>query len=230
MAGAGPGVSRRRAILALDSATAACSAAVWRNGAVAARRFAVPGRGHAELLIPMIQAVMAESGLAYRDLDSIAATVGPGTFTGLRIGLAAARGLAMAAGLPLIGVTTLEAVAAGVAASLRAGRTTVVALDARRGQVYAQAFDTALGPLSAPAALEPAAVPTLAPGRPVVLVGTGASLVAAHFEAARRAPGDGLPDAAVVAALAVGRAASEATEVAPFYLRDPGATPPDVTG
>ena len=143
------------AVLALDCATIACSAAVWRDGEVVARRLRPGRRGHAEVLMPMVQDVMAEADLAYDALDAIAATVGPGTFTGLRIGLAAARGLALAAGLPLVGVTTLEAIAHGVPESARAGRAVLVVLDARRGQVYAQAFGPDLAPRGQPAAVAP---------------------------------------------------------------------------
>ncbi|MCH7931874.1 MAG: tRNA (adenosine(37)-N6)-threonylcarbamoyltransferase complex dimerization subunit type 1 TsaB, partial [Proteobacteria bacterium] len=92
-------------VLALDTATAACSVALWSDGTVLAQRFATMARGHAEALMPMVEAVMAEAGLAFADLDLVATTVGPGTFTGLRVGLAAARGLALAGGLPIVGVT-----------------------------------------------------------------------------------------------------------------------------
>ena len=108
-------------LLALDTATAACSVALWRDGAVLARRFEAMLRGQSEALMPMVGAVLAEAGCGFKDLDAIAVTVGPGAFTGLRIGLAAARGMALAAELPLIGVTTLEAVVHGVPPS-RIGR------------------------------------------------------------------------------------------------------------
>ena len=89
-------------ILAIDTATAACSAALMVGDAIVARRFVAMARGHAESLIPMVEAVLAEAGAAYGDLDLIATTVGPGTFTGLRVGLAAARGLAVAGSLPVV--------------------------------------------------------------------------------------------------------------------------------
>ena len=98
-------------ILAIDSATAACSAAVWSGDGIAAHRFETMARGHAVHLMPMVRDVMAESGLDFHDLDFIATTTGPGGFTGLRIGLAAARALAMAAKLPIVGYSTLETVA-----------------------------------------------------------------------------------------------------------------------
>ncbi len=222
------------AVLALDCATIACSAAVWRDGEVVARRLRPGRRGHAEVLMPMVQDVMEEAGLTYDRLDAIAATVGPGTFTGLRIGLAAARGLALAAGLPLVGVTTLEAVAHGVPESARAGRAVLVALDARRGQVYAQAFGPDLAPRSEPAALAPGAAAALVDhADKVLLAGDGVDLVRPHLVGdgwdIAVAPGDGLPDAAVVAALAAQRAAVPASRVAPLYLRAPDARPREAT-
>jgi tRNA threonylcarbamoyladenosine biosynthesis protein TsaB len=215
------------AVLALDCATIACSAAVWRDGEVVARRLRPGRRGHAEVLMPMVQDVMAEADLAYDALDAIAATVGPGTFTGLRIGLAAARGLALAAGLPLVGVTTLEAIAHGVPESARAGRTVLVVLDARRGQVYAQAFGPDLAPRGEPAALAPGVAAALVDDADkVLLAGDGVDLVRPRLVGdIAVAPGDGLPDAAVVAALAARRAAVPASRVAPLYLRAPDARP-----
>ena len=220
-------------ILALDTATAACSVALMCDGAVTARRHAVMIRGHAEALMPMVEEVMAEAGAAYAELDLIATTVGPGTFTGLRVGLAAARGLALAGGLPVVGVTTLEALAHGVDAGLRAGRPVVAALDARRGEVYLQCFDGDLVALGAPAARAPGDADL--PAGPLVVVGDGAPLVAAVLTVGRGAvtlEPDRLPDAAIVAALAARRfdpAAPPAAPPGPLYLRGSGARPPPST-
>ena len=93
-------------ILAFDTATSACSAALWEDGRVGARRFETMTRGHAEALVPMIADVMDEAGTNFPRLDLIAVTVGPGAFTGLRIGLAAARGMALAAAVPCLGGLT----------------------------------------------------------------------------------------------------------------------------
>ncbi len=220
-------------ILALDTATAACSAALMRDGALAARRHVAMMRGHAEALMPMVEEVMAEAGAAYAELDLIATTVGPGTFTGLRVGLAAARGLALAGGLPGVGVTTLEALAHGVDADLRAGRPVAAVLDARRGAVYLQCFDGDLAPLGPPAAEAPGDADF--PAGPRVVVGDGAALVAAALDARRGAvtlESDRLPDAAVVAALAARRfdpAAPPAAPPGPLYLRGSGARLPPST-
>ncbi len=223
-------------ILALDSATAACSAALWRDGAVLARRFAPMERGQAEALVPMVRDVMAEADMAYDHIDRIAVTVGPGAFTGLRIGLSAARGFALATGKPLGGVTTLEAVAEGVALSQLAGRNLLVALATKRSDLYVQAFDGARRPIGDPAVLAPEALAGWAPEAPLLLVGDGtppalASLAEAGREVAvANAPG--LPDAALVAGLAAARiAAGGALRAAvPLYLTPPMAVVPRAGG
>src|ERR1700751_2488132 len=103
-------------ILAIDTALEACAAAVLDTGAskVIASESQAMKRGHAEALMPLIARVMKGSGLAFAALDRIAVTNGPGSFTGLRVGLSAARGVALAAGKPAVGVTTLAAYAAPV--------------------------------------------------------------------------------------------------------------------
>ena len=150
-------------ILALDSALSACSVAVLANGVVRAVRRQAMARGQAEALLPMVRAALDEAGLGFADLDRLAVTIGPGSFTGLRIGLAAARGLALATGLPLTGITTLEALAAAADPAARQGRGTVVLIDSRRGDVFMQIFGADAVPLSKPAAADPAALDALLP-------------------------------------------------------------------
>ena len=128
-------------VLAADTATAACSAALWCDGEVLARECVAMPRGHAEALMPMIARTLAAAGARLRDIDLGAVTVGPGSVTGLRAGLAAARGLAMALARPCAGVTTLEAIAAAVPASSRRREPLLVALDSKRGQLFVQVFD-----------------------------------------------------------------------------------------
>ncbi len=219
---------------ALDTATAACTVDLWSGGAVRARRIEAMTRGHAEALLPMVEATMAEARLAYADLDLIAATVGPGTFTGLRVGLAAARGLALAAGKPIVGVSTLEALAHGVAGDARSGRAVAAVLDARRGEVYMQIFGEDLAPLGPPRAIAPRAVIELLPAGPVVIVGDGAPLVTAALGHARAdvfaAEAPRLPDAATVAELCATRFADPDSRPgvppSPLYLRPSGARLP----
>jgi tRNA threonylcarbamoyladenosine biosynthesis protein TsaB len=225
-------VSSARTLLALDAAGSACSAAAWRDGAVVAHRLEAMGRGQSERLVPMIEEVMGEAGLDYQELDAIAVTRGPGGFTGVRIGLAAARGLALAWDRPIIAVSTLEAVAAATAEAERRGRVILVLLDAKRADLYVQAFDTDLAPLSEPEALPPELIVRGLPPGPLLLAGDGVDQARRALEALgrnlliSRAPA--LCDAAQVAALAARRALPAAGAAAPtaLYLRTPDVTPP----
>lgn len=238
-------------ILAFDSATSACSAAVWCDGEIAARRFEAMERGQSEALVPMVKHVMREAGWGFDRLDLVAVTIGPGAFTGVRIGLAAARGMAVASGLPVVGVTTLEAVAHGVDAAARAGRSLVVAIDAKRTDFYAQSFACDLVPLGPPRPLMPEMAAGFLPPGPVFIAGDGApqfrAALTAHTgagrtfanERARRcadgvpdrvrfSPAPDAPDAVHVAAIAATRA-REAVAGAmprPLYLRPPDARRP----
>lgn len=124
-------------LLALDTATEACSAALEVDGEVH-ERYDVPGRGHADLLLPWTDALLRDAGLAVRDLDAIAFTRGPGGFTGVRIATSVAQGLGFAAGKPLVPLSTLAVLAATTDRS--EGRV-LAALDARMGQVYWAAYD-----------------------------------------------------------------------------------------
>ncbi len=221
-------------ILAFDTATSACSAALWEDGRLIARRFETMPRGQSEHLVPMILDVMNEAGAQFPDLDLLAVTNGPGAFTGLRIGLATARGMALAGELPCLGVTTLEVVAAQVPAAEREGRKLLVVLDSKRIDVYAQAFAADLRPLSEPQALLPDDLPGLAAAGAsgngtVVIAGDAlARGVQALEEAgmdvvASKAPG--VPDAATVATLAAERwpEDADAAPPRPLYLRTPDA-------
>src|SRR5665213_2857658 len=123
-------------LLALDTCLDACSVAVWADGRVLAGSSEPMRRGHQERLAVMAQATMAQAGTAFSALDRIGVTLGPGSFTGLRVGLAFAKGLGLALGRPVVGVGVLEAQAQGAGAGFVAA-----AVDARRGQVYLQAFD-----------------------------------------------------------------------------------------
>jgi tRNA threonylcarbamoyladenosine biosynthesis protein TsaB len=211
-------------ILAMDTSTSACSAALWRDGAVLAHRLSPMARGQSEALMPMIAEVMVEAGIDFSELDLVAVTVGPGAFTGLRIGLAAARGVALATGVALAGVSTPLAVAAAVPMAERAGRTVLAVVDSRRDELWVQAFTADLTPLGEVAALLPQQAAALFLG-PIVLVGDAAMTLLPLFPEGKVASSVGWPDAAVVAGLAAAqweKGASLPPE--PLYLR-----PPDVT-
>lgn len=222
-------------LLALDSAAAACSVALFAGGRIVAAREKAMDRGHAEALVPMVAAVLDDARDAcpggFSDLDAVAVTVGPGAFTGVRIGLATAAAMAAAAGIPVIGLTTLDVVAAAQAAD---GPPLLVALDSKRADVYAQLFGGPPGgPLAAPQAILPDAIPALLPPGPLALAGDGAAPVAAALSAAGHPftalPGPGRPEAQVLARLAAARAARDGLPKAPprpLYLRAPDATPP----
>ncbi|HEV2673973.1 MAG TPA: tRNA (adenosine(37)-N6)-threonylcarbamoyltransferase complex dimerization subunit type 1 TsaB [Aliidongia sp.] len=139
-------------VLAFDCSGASCSAAMLIDGSVVAERFAAMERGQAEALLPMIRTIMAEARVDWIELDAIATTVGPGSFTGVRLGLSAARGLALAAGKPLAALTSFEAIAAGLEP---ADRPVAIVIDSRRGPVFAQRFDGTLRPTGEPAQLDP---------------------------------------------------------------------------
>ncbi|NHB95642.1 tRNA (adenosine(37)-N6)-threonylcarbamoyltransferase complex dimerization subunit type 1 TsaB [Photorhabdus stackebrandtii] len=121
-------------ILAIDTATEACSVALWNDGAVLAQ-FEISPREHTQRILPMVQSVLVESGLSLQQLDALAFGRGPGSFTGVRIGVGIAQGLALGADLPVIGVSTLNTMAQGVF-RLTGATQVLTAIDARMGEVY----------------------------------------------------------------------------------------------
>ncbi len=221
-------------VLAIDAACSACSTAVLRDGRILAADRIAADRGHAEILMPMVVRTLARAGLGFAEITALAVTVGPGSFTGIRIALAAARGLALALDRPVLGVTTLEAIAHAALGERRgAAAPCLVALDTRREDLYVQTF----APDGAPRTRPEAAMPeTIAAGltEPDVLVaGTAAARIAPFLKDRGLRPaiaaGDGNPDARVVARIADGRLAgggAEAFPALPVYLRAPNAVKP----
>ena len=214
-------------ILAFDTSLASCSAALYdaKGNCVLADEQAFMDIGHAEALGPMVRRVMAQAGKTLRDVERVAVTIGPGTFTGLRIGLSFAIGLAMALKRPVVGVTTLEAVAANVPPAGRR-RPIAVALDARRGNLYFQLFSPGLDQLTPPLVLALRDAAARLPDGGADLVGTGAALLAGIAGEPSAAPPaiPALPDARIIAALAAERPLPDAPPQ-PLYLRPPDAQP-----
>lgn len=206
-------------ILAFDTATPATVVALNERER---RHDPAPGErpGHAAQLLPLATQLLADAGLAFADLDRIAVGLGPGTFTGLRIGVATARALAQGTGAGLVGVSTLRALAANAA-----GRPVLAVLDARRGEAFVAEYDGD-GEVRPPAAVTPEMLGNLA--RPGLLaVGDGSVRFREVLEPAGvEIPADGSP-LHQVSALALARLASTAgvsgASVTPEYLRLPDA-------
>ena len=220
-------------VLAIDTACSACSAALARDGVVVAARSEAMARGHAEALMPMVQAVMAEARIAWADLELVAVTNGPGSFTGLRTGLAAARGIALAQGIPVAGVTTLEAVAAAAARTARPSEQALpifVAIETRRADLYVQRFNAGLAPETAAAALPPEQARGWVPVRGALIAGDGAWRLLDGADAALRGSvriveTAQIPDIADVAAIAVARADAPLPAM-PLYIHPPAVRRP----
>jgi tRNA threonylcarbamoyladenosine biosynthesis protein TsaB len=217
-------------ILAIDTALDACAAGILDTdaGRLIAQESLPMKRGHAEALMPLIARVIHQSGLGFADLDRIAATTGPGSFTGLRVGLSAARGIALAADRPVVGVTTLTAYAAPIV-SRNAGQPVISAIDARHDHVYFQVVSGDGGALVRPqvAPIEEA-LGAARFGAPH-LVGNAARMLAERWPADAPPPIDVDPQAAPDIAWVAWLAAAVSPETAParpFYLRAPDAKPP----
>lgn len=189
-------------LLAFDTSAAHCAAALLCGDRITLKQEPMD-KGQAERLIPLLEELLAESGMGWHDLTALAVGTGPGNFTGVRIAVAAARGLALGLGIPAIGVTRLEALAYGLP------RPITVIEDARRGEVYVQSFDAEPGAarLARPDALGD-----------VTALQTGS------------AAADGLPPAMAlveaIARIAATRTGGAQPRPAPFYLRGADAAPP----
>src|SRR3954463_10892847 len=220
-------------VLAIDTALEACSAAVLDTGSGDVVSESMPMvRGHAEALMPLIARVMKQADVAFSALDRVAVTTGPGSFTGLRVGIAAARGIGLAATKPVIGLTTLAAYAAPHIA--QDDKTAIaVAIDARHQHVYLQIFGAGGRTLIAPRIASIAdAVRAAGANGPVRIVGTGATMLAVAWPS--REPPPVLVDesraADIVWVARLAAAPDEGTsEPKPLYLRAPDAQPQDAS-
>jgi tRNA threonylcarbamoyladenosine biosynthesis protein TsaB len=220
-------------VLAIDTALGACSAAVLdtRHVAVIASETLPMVRGHAEAVMPLIARVMDLAGIEFASLDRIAVTTGPGSFTGLRVGISAARGIALAAGKPAVGLSTLAGFAAPHIAQDDSSAV-VAAIDARHEHVYLQVFGpggkTVVAPRIAPLR-EAVRAATASPAR---IVGSGADLIVALWPKGEPLPvlieQLDAPDIGWIARLGAAAAEGQAPPK-PLYLRAPDAQPQDAS-
>ena len=201
-------------LLVIDTALGLCSAALTEDGRVLAARSEPMVRGHQERLAGLVDELMRGAGADFASLDRIGVTVGPGSFTGLRVGLAFAKGLGAAVGIPVAGVGTLSA----LAGSAESSRLTAAVIDARRGQVYVQYFKgmIPINPADAVTVDEAASqLINIESSGPTRLVGPGAGLLAERFPQAAVDDRAG-PDPAAIARMAT---AQPITSPEPLYLR-----------
>jgi tRNA threonylcarbamoyladenosine biosynthesis protein TsaB len=218
-------------VLAIDTALAACAAAVLdsSHGIIIASETLAMARGQAEALMPLIARVMDLADLEFAGLDRIVVTTGPGSFTGLRVGLAAARGIALAVGKPAVGLSTLAAFASPLIAE-DDSTNVVAAIDARHNHVYLQVFGAGGRTLVAPRIATLRDAVRAAVTGPARIIGSAADAVAAAWPKTAEQPllvqQSGAPDIGWIARL--GAAATEGYgPPRPLYLRAPDAQPQD---
>jgi tRNA threonylcarbamoyladenosine biosynthesis protein TsaB len=222
-------------ILAFDTCLGACSVAVAVEAGGALEKveslFDPMITGQAERLMPMIDIAMRTAGIGFADLNRIAVTIGPGTFTGTRIGVAAARAFALATGASVVGLSTLQLMAEEATRRLDHGvaRRLVITVDAHRGQVYAQVFSIpSAAAVSAPQLLSMAEAAALARDEAAVFAGSGAQAVAAEATAAgymAEAMLPGLQPNAAYLLLAAQNSEPADAPLRPLYLRPADAKP-----
>jgi tRNA threonylcarbamoyladenosine biosynthesis protein TsaB len=212
-------------VMGLDTALQRCSVAILRDGAVVGDQSMDMARGHAEHLAPMAAAVLGEAGVTIAELDRIGVVVGPGGFTGVRIALSFARGLAIGVDIDVVGITSLAALAGNVD---DAGDGELIApiIDARRGQVYAALYESSglcrVQPFVSDPEQSLKQLSDASQGAKTITIGSGAGLLPPG--AWRQSEADEQIDAKVVAALAAD-AAPPFGRPPPLYLRGPDAKP-----
>ena len=221
-------------VLGIDSALGACSVAIW-DKTVISREQKIMSRGHVETLVPMIQDVIRSAGLDFDQLDLIAVSIGPGSFTGLRAGLAAARGFGLALNIPVHGVTTLEAVATSAVRShsIKPTEGILVALETKRSDIYVQMFDNQGLALREPTTILPKAVSDLVVGD-THICGDAADRILAALTGDQKKKINLLadverPDAGEIAEIAANRVVNPVA-AEPLYIHPPAAKIPEAAG
>jgi tRNA threonylcarbamoyladenosine biosynthesis protein TsaB len=213
-------------VLGIETSTRRGSVALFDGGRVVLALEHEKPNAHAEKLLPLVVRLFAESGVPKTSLERVAVGTGPGSFTGLRVGIALGEGIALGIGVPLVGVGSLEA----LARAPEGARPRIAALDAGRGELFIAAYGAGGDELIAPCALAPdaararlAAVDAL---RGALVVGEGAAQLGGDFDVARGS-GYELPHARALVVLAAGRD-PERSPADPIYVRGPGATLPEL--
>ena len=215
-------MSQAPCILAIDTATGPCSAALWKNGKVAAYVEDAGPTMQSARLVPMIEKAMRQAGVGYGDLTAVASTIGPGSFTGIRVGLATASGIAFAAGIPGMGFSTLEVMALSASFYARPDQHYILSLlNAGKGEWYYQGFRLTKSWRE----IEPARVGTLQEAlesvrTPALVAGNAGPLPADYFPVPVA-----FPRADALAAMAAMEDPAGALPLKPFYIRPPDAKP-----
>ena len=204
-------------VLAIDTAGTGCYAALYEPGedTILGASGADIGRGHAERLMEFVDAALDAAGMTLQDVGRIAVAIGPGSFTGIRVGVAAARGLALALGVPVVGVSTLAA----LAADRRTGTPLLVAMDAKRDEVYWQAFAADGTETSPPSIASMEEARRMAAGHDGAVAGSAAALL--REGAGQETDGVSISTVARLGA----RLDPENHLPKPLYLRGPDAKP-----
>jgi tRNA threonylcarbamoyladenosine biosynthesis protein TsaB len=215
-------------LLGIDTALNACSVAVVDGDEVLARVTSAGGKGNAERLLPLLEQARLEAGIELAQLGGIAATIGPGSFTGIRTALATARALGLALKIPVWGITTTETLSAAAA---QPGLATVAVIDAKRDELYIQCYSADGAALTEPQLLNIADAAGILPAGPAVLVGSGSELLkeAAQRDDLRLSSVSPDPDPVLVARIAAGRPRPTVSP-SPLYIRPPDAKLPSASG
>ncbi len=210
----------RPLILSMDTAGPSCQAVVSASGTVLCARSSTMLRGHGEALVPMVESVLADADIGYEDLERIGVTIGPGSFTGMRVGLAAARGFSATLNIPVVGIGSLEAIALTDMLDSHVKTVRAAAIDARNGLVYGQRFDADGQPMESPGVMADIVFAASVPEN-ARLVGPAVSIIAALARSAGKrvtlGSSAGVPTPEAMALLAARGDTTEKPK--PLYLK-----------
>ncbi|MBT4879626.1 MAG: tRNA (adenosine(37)-N6)-threonylcarbamoyltransferase complex dimerization subunit type 1 TsaB [Alphaproteobacteria bacterium] len=207
-------------ILAFDTTCKALSVALIRDGKVIAEHFESRERGHAAHLLPSIISLLEQENLYFKDLKKIVTTVGPGSFTGIRIGISTGRALALAGNIPLVGVTTFRTLATALNHQQAERKHTLVVIDTKRNEVYTQLLSPSLEEVGEAVCLYPEEIPSFLPEVPLRIIGDGQNLIkgeVCHIPNIEFDPSKSIPHAKYAGLSAIN--IETADSISPFYLK-----------